>query len=53
VKKINLDGDGLIREENIDSEDDIYFNEVIESMVEDDEMSAEDAGFMQGYNKAR
>ena len=49
---MNIDpaADIMIVDEYMDSEDDIYSDEVLETMVEDDEMSAEDAGFMQGYN---
>ncbi len=34
------------------SEDDIYSENIADSMVDDDEMTAEDAGFMDGYNMA-
>ncbi len=34
------------------SDDDIYVESVADSLVDDDDMSAEDAGFMNGYNMA-
>ena len=32
-------------------EEEIYQEEIVETKVDDDEMSAEEGGFMQGYNE--
>ena len=43
---------GLIRERNRDDDIDIYSDDVRESMLEDDELTSWENGFMSGYENA-
>lgn len=38
--------------ERIDDKDDVYSDEAVEELVENGEMSNEEAAFMKGYNEA-
>ena len=43
------DEDMLIEEETIEAEEDIYSDEGMESLADDDEITSAELGFMKGY----
>ena len=49
-----MEGEEIKRKKNliIDDDNDIYTAEGTEDLVEDDEISAEEEGFMRGYREA-